>query len=119
LVFKKEPEELRCEVTEMTSAFRTYQAQAAVIFPVLDILNGRSGPECAMSQNLSFKNEPLSKVGLSIDAYMRFLALGFDRFDLKDSYLVEARNQHFNIIARWSEIRKIQKDMHHHVIDKS
>ena len=35
-----------------------------------------------MSQNLyilSFENEPLIKVGLSIDPYMRSLALGFDR----------------------------------------
>jgi hypothetical protein len=34
-----------------------------------------------MSQNLyilSFENEPLIKVGLSIDPYMRSLALGFD-----------------------------------------
>jgi hypothetical protein len=42
---------------------------------------------------LAFKNEPLIKVGLSIDAYMRSLALGFDRFDLKRSYLVEARDR--------------------------
>jgi len=42
---------------------------------------------------LAFKNEPLIKVGLSIDAYMRSLVLGFDRFDLKGSYLVQARNQ--------------------------
>jgi hypothetical protein len=35
---------------------------------------------------LTFKNEPLIKVGLSIDAYMRSLALGFDRFDLKGTY---------------------------------
>jgi hypothetical protein len=42
---------------------------------------------------LAFKNEPLIKVGLSIDAYMRSLALGFDRFDFKGSYMVQARNQ--------------------------
>jgi hypothetical protein len=42
---------------------------------------------------LAFKNEPLIKVGLSIDAYMRSLALGFDRFDFKGSYMVQARDQ--------------------------
>jgi hypothetical protein len=49
-----------------------------------------------MDQNLYilvFKNEPLIKVGLSIDAYRRSLGLGFGRFDLKDSYLVRARDQ--------------------------
>jgi hypothetical protein len=49
-----------------------------------------------MYQNLyilAFRNEPLIKVRLSIDAYMRSLALGFDRFELKSSYLVQARDQ--------------------------
>jgi hypothetical protein len=42
---------------------------------------------------LAFKDEPLIKVGLSVDAYMRTLALGFDRFDLKSSYMVRSRDQ--------------------------
>src|ERR1700726_2278760 len=42
---------------------------------------------------LAFKDEPLIKVGLSVDAYMRSLALGFDRFDLTSSYMVRSRDQ--------------------------
>jgi hypothetical protein len=42
---------------------------------------------------LAFKNEPLIKVGLSKDAYVRSLSLGFDRVDFKRSYIVQARDQ--------------------------
>jgi hypothetical protein len=42
---------------------------------------------------LAFKNEPLIKVGLSKDAYVRSLSLGFERVDFKRSYIVQARDQ--------------------------
>ena len=40
---------------------------------------------------LAFKNEPLIKIGLSRDTYMRSSTLGLARFDLKNSCLVHAR----------------------------
>jgi len=42
---------------------------------------------------LAFKNEPLIKIGLSRDTYMRSSTLGLARFDLKNSCLVHARDQ--------------------------
>jgi excisionase family DNA binding protein len=50
----------------------------------------------ALKQNLYilvFKSEPLFKIGLAKDTYLRAAALGRDRFDFKASYVVQAKDQ--------------------------
>jgi len=42
---------------------------------------------------LSFRDEPLIKVGLADSADERFLALERDRFDLRGSYMVESADE--------------------------
>jgi hypothetical protein len=42
---------------------------------------------------LAFKDEPLIKVGLAVNARLRSLALGYRRFDFKESYLVRSKDQ--------------------------
>jgi hypothetical protein len=42
---------------------------------------------------LVFRDEPLIKVGLARDTYLRAASLGVERFDFKASYMVQARDQ--------------------------
>jgi hypothetical protein len=42
---------------------------------------------------LSFRDEPLIKVGLADSAEKRFLALERDRFDLRESYMVQSADE--------------------------
>ena len=59
-----------------------------------------------MDQNLyilAFKNELLIKVGLSKDAYLRSLSLGFDRFDFKRSLHRPGSGPSRNLIELFTE----------------
>ena len=52
---------------------------------------------------LSFRDEPLIKVGLADSADKRFLALERDRFDLRGSYMVQSADE--------SSIRTLEKNL--------